>query len=231
MNVQPLELSYFVDRLQAFRPASIARYGDGEFLAILGVQGENCDHSEYFSDLGAALRESLEHPRAYLHCLAPKVIHRKNGLTEAAFNWIQIHAPLVEWYDSEVFLSASLAGGLQPFVRALADKRVMVVGSRHLRTLPFKPEVFIEVPAVNAWLEYSRIKAAIQQAIYRTNVVLFCAGMTSKVLIYDLFPACGHNRFLFDLGSCFDMYCGVNSRSYARRLPPGEIARLKTLNF
>lgn len=230
MNVLPLPLSFMTERFIQNEPFSLARYGDGEMLCIMKTKGHNCDGHEYFRDLGIALANSLIQPKDYLHCIAPKVMHRKNGLTEASVAWIKKNSPSLEWYDSETILNASLAGELNPFLMAICSRRVMLVGPKYLRALPIYQE-FVEVPRINAWLHYDEIRHAILKNAYQVDVILFCAGMTSKVLIWTLYDGLGKNRYLLDIGSTFDCFVGVLSRSYARRLKPEEIGRLRALNF
>jgi hypothetical protein len=231
MNVLPLDLTFFTERLSRNEPVSVARYGDGEMLAVLGTKGSNCDGSQYFPDLSEALRQTLEVPRDYLHCIAPKVTSRKNGLTESSFHWITKHCPQVEWYDSEVFLNAMLAGTLAPLIEVIEAKEILVVGNTHLRKAPLHYQEFVEIPTLNAWLDYAFILDQVRARMHAANVVLFCGGMTSKVLIYDLYPTWGKTHFMLDFGSILDQAVGVLSRSYSRRLKQEERDALLHLNF
>lgn len=66
----------------------------------------------------------------------------------------------------------------------------------------------------------------------QAEVVLFCAGMTTKVLMWELYPLLSRERMtLLDLGSVLDMYCGVDSRKYARQMPAAQKETLRRLNF
>lgn len=232
MNVLPLDISFFVDALAHNEPVSFARYGDGEMYAIFKMNGENCDHCQYFPELGEALATTLRQPYDYLHGIAPKVMrHRGNGITEASVAWIEKHSRVKEWYDTEVFLTASLNGNLKPFMDELKQKHVILVGNNRLIDVPFRYDLFIEVPPVNAWLSYQDIHDRIKADLYRVDVVLFSAGMCTKVLIHDFFPMCGQTKFLLDMGSIFDMYVGIDSRSYARNLTTKQKIRLMRDNF
>jgi hypothetical protein len=62
----------------------------------------------------------------------------------------------------------------------------------------------------------TRIRTAID--LYQPEVVGFSAGMTTNVLIYDLFPDYGQSLSLVDFGSVWDVYAGRLSRSYQRRM-------------
>jgi len=53
----------------------------------------------------------------------------------------------------------------------------------------------------------------------KSFVILFCASMMSNVLIDELHNLAKQptiDATLIDIGSVFDMYVGVNSRSYMR---------------
>lgn len=241
IQIQPLALENFTARLKSRNPFAFVRYGDGEFNAILGVRGHNCDGHEYFEDLGDALAETLKHPRGgdYVYAIGPKAA---KGMNVPVTRWLSRNAPKVEWRDSEVLLTASLAGELFPLVRVLNHRRVVIVGAAHLtqlweQGLLREPQAHVMVPNINAWLDQRRIAQDILRAVNpanaarRADVVLFSAGMTSKVLIWSLFPILGETTSLLDTGSLFDFYCGKDSRSYARRMTLERKRELAIVNF
>lgn len=230
MTILPLPLSFFVDKLNAAEPFSFARYGDGEFSAILGEVGENADHHQYFPGLGAELRQTLVTPRAYMHALGPKARHR-DGIGPDVANFLAA-CPPVEWYTSETFLTASLQGKLYPLVEALGRLRVVMVGPAHLRQLPITNVVaFVEVPLANCWLEKARIEHDILREAYKADVIAFSAGMATNVMIYDLFPHLGGTHALIDFGSLWDVMVGVDSRRYARRMTADMKRRMIEANL
>lgn len=228
MNVLPLSIEELIAKLDS--PFSLVRYGDGEFYSLLGQTGKNCDGADYgLPNLRKSLKETLTNPRDYLYGIGPKVMNRKNGTTEQSVQWIDQNAPQIKWHTSETILEASLAGELKPFIQKLG--KIMIVGNERLNQAPIPFKVFVQVPSANAWLQYDEILYLIRQELYQVDTVLFCAGFLSKVAIWDLFPSTGKTHTCLDVGSTLDMYCGVNSRSYARKLPLSEIERLKALNF
>ena len=229
MKVTRLPLSFFVGKLDAAGPVSFARYGDGEFSAMVGTAGANCDGHEYFAELGLELRRTLLQPRHYLHALGPKASAGTLGHQVEEF---LIPCPPIEWYSSETFLQASLAGHLGPLVAALSRRRLMIVGPAHLRRLPIvRPIAFVEIERVNCFLQKAEIERDILRTAYLTDVICFSAGMTTKAIIYDLWPHLGQTHSLIDLGSLWDVYCGVDSRRYARRMSAEMKQRLLIQNF
>lgn len=239
LEIRPLRLDFFTDRLKRRQPFAFARYGDGEMLAILGVQGRNCDGTEYTPDLGEALARTLTQPRHedYLYAIGPKAAKGGDGLGARVAEWIAANAPGIRWHDTEVLLAASLHGELHPFVQMLARRRTVLVGGAHLAKLPLSPMAHIVTPDRDAWTFKSDIAREVLRAASMTNpqrraeVILFSAGMVSKVLMWELYPLLCRHTSLIDTGSLWDMYCGRDSRSYARRLPQVRKLELATLNF
>lgn len=227
----PIELNFFVSRVQRSNPVTFIRYGDGEFNAILGKAGHNCDQHEYFPVLGQELALTLMSPRTgnYLYSIGPKAARVMHNEVES---WVDRYAPEIFWNDSEVFLKASLDGKLGTLLQALTDRRVAIVGAAHLGGLSAAAGwERVQVPEVNAWLQKKAVKQQMQRVLAEAEVLLLCAGMLSKVLAWELFPEYGTRVTLLDMGSVFDMYCGKDSRSYARRMEPARKAVLLEMNF
>lgn len=230
LQVKPLALEFFVDRLTAFQPFAFARYGDGEFNAILGTPGENCDGHIYFTGMGTELAETLIAPRwgNYIYAIGPKAARKMQG---SVSRWLARYAPKLQFHTSETFVNASLTGDLLPLMEALRSRQVLIVGGAHLRPVAtYLNARLLIAPRTNAWLRKADLKQQIENSIGRTDVVLFSAGMVSKILIWELFPAY-RSHMLWDTGSLFDMYCGRDSRSYARRMEAAEKVRLMRMNF
>jgi len=230
MNVAPLSLAYFVHALEHRKPFAFARYGDGEFNAIFGTPGHNCDGHIYYTDMGAELAQTLTEPRPppYVYGIGPKAARRLAG---SVTRWLTTHAPRLEFATSETFVNASVAGELLPLMRTLQKKRILLVGGAHLKPVAaYLAATHITAPEKNAWLRKRALKTQIQNAAQNAQVVLFSAGMVSKILIWELAPHYP-NTFLWDTGSLFDMYCGKDSRSYARRMSEAQKQALARQNF
>jgi hypothetical protein len=95
------------------------------------------------------------------------------------------------------------------------------IGPSHIRSISKRlPYVgFVEVRTRNCYQDIAKIhKAILEQP--RPAVFCFSTGPTTKVLIAKLFPALGEENFLIDFGSLWDVYCGVKSRSYHKKITP-----------
>ncbi len=209
---EPLET--YVDRFQSGETFSFARYGDGEWNAILGYQGSNVDGHEYFPELGARLGSALQDPRDYVYSMLDWAM-AVDGFAIARY--LRRHDISIPWFDSDVFHEASRAGELYPLVAELRARPIVVVSSDRLRKLEgrvFDLDGFIEVDGRNCWLEYERIRDDIlaHARAGGGRVYAFSASMTTNVLIHELYPVLGADNWLIDFGSLWDIYAGVVSR-------------------
>jgi hypothetical protein len=198
------------DKLRNREPFSFARFGDGEFNAIYGKKGANCDGHEYFPDMGKRLRQVLESKPNYIVGLQP--------LTLASERWQQIQQdfPGIDWVDADSIHNASIDGRLTELFEAELGMDQIVVGPSHLRKVsPY----FIEVPPVNCWTHFwQTVDNIMHELIYSKKgmaCVSLCASMMSEVIIHE-FRHSGHT--FIDLGSVLDPYAGVKSRRYHHKL-------------
>lgn len=236
LEVNALSIDFFTSRLARRNPIAYVRYGDGEFNAILGRAGENCDGHTYFPMMGQQLALTLTQPRHgnYMYGIGPKAA-RADALRDAVGAWLEVNAQSVVWNTSEVFLHASLEGTFLPLMDGLRKRKVLWLAPQHMtHFLQHEPSwLHWTAPSKNAWLAKDELRAALvwQLSQHPLDAVVFCAGMVSKILIWELFPQWGRKVHLWDMGSVFDMYCGVDSRSYARRMRPAHKEHLLRVNF
>ncbi len=193
---------------------SWSRWGDGEWNCILGVKGANCDGHEYFPDMGAALKAVLEsRPIYYLGLQTMGVnLWRGNPEFERLVSLNQTH-----WGNSEILHGASMAGRLGEFFKFLEmnENRIVFVGNVYLKALPVPVLEHIEVPLKNCWREYQSIKKELSRKIIDGDIILYSAGMMSKVLI-DVFHELPITQI--DTGSVLDPYAGRCTRVYHQTL-------------
>jgi hypothetical protein len=201
-------------------PFSTSRWGDGEWNAIMGKNGRNCDGHEYYKDMGERLRKILDsRPEYYL------------GLQSLALKW-KDHQRFKDLYqrnkwelDNEIFTRLNRQNKMLDFMDLLETKikkdvRIMVIGNHSIYRVPFTYSSFVHIPEVNCWLVYKQVKSEIQQYVeeYKSNliIILYCASMMSNVLIDDFYPY--KNLIQIDIGSAFDPWVGVKSRTYMQEL-------------
>lgn len=205
------------EKLRNKEPFSFSRWGDGEWNAVYGKQGHNCDGHEYFPDMGKRLRQVLESKPTYMMGLQPLTISSDRIIQ------IQKDFPGIDWVDADSIHNASIDGRIGELFDSLKGRNVLVVGPKHIAKINFKEWNFVFVPYNNCWSEYNSIKRELYLAMNHINtlnkesiVVLFCASMMSEVLIDD-FSYLDYHTFI-DIGSAFDPYAGVKSRGYHHKL-------------
>ncbi|EFK96510.1 hypothetical protein LDC_1463 [sediment metagenome] len=221
-------LSSYVEKLERGESFSFSRFGDGEWNAILGRPGENCDGHEFFPELGQRLRETLINPLPYIYALQQLAIGQ-DGIAIARF--CHKNRIVRTWPNADVFHHASEEGRLLPLVSQLRKMDVVIVGPQHLRKISqrvFKYIHFIEIPSRNCFLSAEKIKSDILAVAQNNSKVVYAlsASMTANVLIHDLFPVLGSDNWMIDFGSVWDVYVGAPSRGYQRGTGWDRIIRL-----
>lgn len=196
-------------------PFSFARYGDGEWSAILGREGKNCDSHEYFPDMGAALANVLRSkPKYYLGLQA----HALRTMSDVV-PWMQKNGldPDMDFVNADVWHYASIHGEFEKFFEALRMKSVLLVAPHEVLKLQIH-NYWVEVPTVNCWQSVDAIMTGIDNYIEYVDIVLFCASMASNVMIDQLYDKYGKTKTLLDIGSVLMPYVGISNRSYHKKI-------------
>lgn len=208
---------------------SQSNWGDGEWSAVLGVEGQNCDGHEYLPDLGRDLRAALVNPMPHMHGTNPGA-----RLAAQVDKWISDHGGLtsVRWVPKEVLSDANLSGELYPVLAALRGRNVIQVGPPHLHELPRdvlpSRKAFIAVPPINCYRVIDQTVSTLHRVLRHGDVALFSASMATNVMIRRLYPMWGAKVTMLDMGAIFDPYCGVWSRKmYRVENNPELLANLK----
>lgn len=203
-------------------PFAFTRYGDGEWSAIFGEKGSNCDGHTYHKDMGIRLAKVLYSNPAYYVGMQP---HALRGMGDKIQEF-KIHNNIsIDFVNADIIHKANMDNKLPILFNALNKNRVIVVGPPHLRTLDkyFQLKDFIQIPAHNAWSQYHDIFHVLKYyVISGPYVILFSAGMMSEVLIDDLYNIDKKRSTFIDCGSVFDPYCGVKSRKYHNKIKINE---------
>lgn len=206
------EICAMLDDARAF---SFSRFGDGEFNAIFGVDGANCDGHRYFPDLGRRLTKILESQPDYVTGLQPLAIMIHGA------DQIRSVSPDMQWVFAGCLHRASLENRLGRLLDALTEREVTLVGAPHHRQLAeARSWQFVEVAYGDCWPQYDSLRTILEScAEFNDAVFLFCASMTANVLIDDLYQLNPGSTYI-DMGSVLDPYAGVYSRNYHKVLGP-----------
>lgn len=228
MELKPLALDEIVGKLRDKDPFALVRYGDGEWLAVLGKTpphwwGVN-EHEPDLPGLGKALRKALKnHPTKDVYLGLVAVNHTKRmGLMPEVEEWLADNAPGLEWYTGDVFLQASEVGKLWPFIEVLEELDTVLVGGPHLEPMAdMLGAQFVEIPAHNCWEAHDETLKALKGI--NCDAMLFSAAMMSEVLIPELWDG---TTMLIDVGALWDPFVGKNARSWHARARRNMIENL-----
>ena len=208
-----------ISKIQNNEPFSFARYGDGEFFAILGGGGKyNTDQHKYYKDMGMRLYKVIKSKPKYIMGLQPKAV-REN--TNPDFHELIAG---IDWVNSDVLHNASKRTRLVELFDVLKQRNIIFVGNVNLVETTFKfinnvtSFNHIVISERNCWLEYKDILKRLRATITKDVVILYAASMGSEVLIDDIYNEYGDTVTQIDVGSAFDPYSGIKSRSYHHKL-------------
>lgn len=201
-----------VEKLNKKEKFDFSKWGDGEFNAVCQdtKSRQNCDGHIYFKEMGDRLKEILTScPRYHLGLQSLAHRQRTRFIDDLTKNYE------LKWCDANFIHHASIRGNLNKLFEALKERKVLLVGPEHLKAIVQKEGwEQIVIPSKNCWEEYENIKKQIEEKISEDLVILYCASMTSEVLIDDF----AGQATQIDMGSVLDPYAGLKTRTYHHNL-------------
>lgn len=241
MKIKPLPLKWFVNQLKNSQPFTFARYGDGEWLTILGFYGmHNSNGCTFTKPLSDDMRGVLKRNHPYHHAIL-KVARRERPVPfqgkptpyggPIIDKWLQFNEINIDWYNGDVLLEESLKGNIFPLIEQIREKRVLYVGNERLRDLNLRGKGFfpyydyVEPPPQNAHKVKGRLLKLIFRAIERHKIdfIGWSSGLAGKVFIDEVYMRYPEITQI-DFGSMFDGYFKPmsnvipgGSRSYIRK--------------
>lgn len=216
-------VDYYVKMLEVHSPFTFARYGDGEWRAIIGgkwIGTRNSNGCTMTTSLSNDLRKCIKDWQDYDHGMLNIAIKdRKVEINE----WLSANRVAHRrWVKGDVLLTANLSGNFYPFIVAMRKRRVLYVGPQFIRSIPglgmFTPIDYVIIPGKDTHNVKDDVLRTILNnvSLYSIGVICYSAGLTAKVLIDDVFKI-NPNLTQIDMGSMWDGYLGQQSRSYIRR--------------
>lgn len=208
-----------VDRIGQGRPVAFSRWGDGEWSAILGRPGANCDGQAYTPSLRTALGDVLRRRPTYSLGIQ-RLARRRMGADIDA--WLaQEGLSDLPWTEAGILHTASINAALEPFLEALRARPPILVGPARLARLESRfPLVdHVVIPDTAAWDVRAQLLREGVEALdcHPGAPVIVSAGMGANVLI-DHWVTTHPDRCLIDTGSLWDPYVGVATRRYHAKL-------------
>ncbi len=212
-------LGYYVYRIKNKDYFKLIRFGDGEWMNILGKPNGDVINKEmdYFPAAGRELKVIVD--AAFNN--NTDTIYGLQGLAERIFG--DAIPSDVDWHNADSFHNASLVGKLYPFIEVMREVDVVFVGPEYLREI-YKviPYVhFIPIPEHNCYLHVEDIIKAVQD-YGKPALYSFSASIAANIIIYHLNIK---DSWLLDLGSLWDPYVQHKTRSYHHKLSDDIIKR------
>jgi hypothetical protein len=223
-------ISWLTERINSGDVFSYSRYNDGEWLAIGGAEGQNCDQHAYFKGLGRDLRKALTRKRNAIASREERYIFQSHKKWRNTENLRHIIDDFVSENDVGVrFLGSNPVlhnlvkhrEAFLAFVEAINKHPQVIVGPPHLKPICsglLNCTTFIEIPEQNCYLARRKIRRQVTRAVTALGTgpvfISFSASMTTNVLIDDLFDRLGNQHWLFDAGSIWNLFVGDTSRRW-----------------
>ncbi len=177
-----------IEKLRNNEPFHLSRWGDGEFLCMLGKEGKNCDGHDYTP----ILSEELNRVWADIEECEPNQFHLVQPHALRTVEGIESFINGKHFDSSDLFVKASQNGELGKLFAALKDKYVVLVAPKRFEDWDlFKVSEHIVIPDRNCFESFDDTDDAINYAALRACdsafpvVVLYCAGMMTNVLIAE----------------------------------------------
>lgn len=185
------------------------KFGDGEYNAMIGTNGSNCDNDPY-ENKRHRLRESIEYfshlDNAYVgKWCTDEVSNYLDSIVTGHINWMNYHVFIMD----EGSFSTNLKLELYRAIKDCKRKKILVanelmVKARYLLNV----DEHIVVPYQNWVQEFDHFRNLIENLVVNGKeiMILFCAGMGSKFMIMELHKKFPHGIYI-DLGSALDFLC------------------------
>jgi hypothetical protein len=129
----------------------------------------------------------------------------------------------IEWVDSDIMHRQSIRYGLKDLFQVLQTRNLVLIANENLQEIASylysentDDLMHLIISPVDSWLEYDDVLKRLLQIIHKDDVILYCSGMMTEVLIDDIYKIYKDDVTQIDIGSLFDPYCGVKSRSYMK---------------
>lgn len=198
------------------KPIVFIKYGDGEFSCIYGIKGTNCDGDKYNKKLATKLLESFKYltqnKEVYVGAWHDKKLCDYLSVllnNEKSINWCYYHSVIIE--DRDIFIDRTKLKEKIQLFKAIKNSYMpkCIVCNKMLEKskILFNADLMIYVPE-NNWFEtsFDTYLNTATEFIKCPSIFIFCAGMSSKVLIAELYRKFPNNIYI-DFGSALDLIC------------------------
>lgn len=207
--------NFFLHKLKLKENFSLVRYGDGEWGAMIGYEPviniikkrddeKAIDFSKKFIDV-------FESKPNYYIGVQPASEKMLGDRIKKYYN------DLPKVVNGDTFHEMSRSIGIRTFLDIVKNKKVIIVGPDYFNKLNFDFEHII-TPTKKVWNHYDEVKTNVLQNIGKfieqDIIVLYSCSFAAKLLIHDVYNIYQESITQIDMGSLFDPYCDINSRTY-----------------
>lgn len=220
MTEYPIATDYLTYCIENKISIVFLKYGDGEYNCALNYNGHNCDNDRYTNKLSRGILNSfkylVEKPNVLIGGWHNKVVcDYWQSLISSQIQWINYHSIIIDIKDFQYKNENDNLNNKIVFFKKIQDSSLnkIIICNKLLK----KAEIFlktnkmIEVP-LNNWFDtqfyiiLNNILFILSQNTTEPNILIFAAGMSSKVLIAELYKKYPNNIYL-DFGSALDLLC------------------------
>lgn len=204
--------NYLSECIKNKTPVSFSKYGDGEYFAVSGRDGENCDNDKYTQKLKDKLIESFRYlvknnDNAYIGFWNDDHVNFwMNIVDNHDIKWAKYHTIIMDGEESQ-----SEKINLYKTIRFSTLKKIIVCNPLLIKSkILFNIDYVVNI-SLNNWFDtqYENILSQIRDIMNSTNeqfIVITSCGMGAKVLIGNLVMSNPNNIYL-DFGSAIDKIC------------------------
>lgn len=201
------------DNIKNSGKLSIARYNDGEWIAMLKITHKNLynvhkvkwnDNAEIFAKNN--LMPIVSGSPSYYIGVSTEVL-KKDYMVKPLYPFIKNFTLC----DGGLFARWSIDGKIIKLLEQLKGKHVIVIGPEYLSNLTRHIEMSHIITKNNVWDDYKTIHDSIENIIQENSVLLYSCSFVAKKLIDDFHQL---NIIQLDIGAAFDSICGERSRPW-----------------
>jgi hypothetical protein len=210
----------FAGHLSKSEPFAYLRYGDGEWLSILGEAGRNADNHDYFPEtLGLELRGTLQ----YAAGRWPRNDHFYMGLhgvllQDAIRRYVVENgiAHRIRWVSDNLFALGFFDMSTYRFLQVVKDFQGPKILAGNESLAPVAEGLSCQHVVVPLFDCYREIDLIQEQCRFRgRGLLICCAGMASECLICRAHQENPDGSYV-DCGHIFDSLVGNFTRNYTQ---------------
>ncbi len=210
-------IDFFIKKMIKNENFTFVKYGDGELLCMIGVDGKNCDDHPYSLELKKLLEISFVKLLRFYDDVF--LADWEDNLVKTRSSYLNVNnlSPKFADYDSFLTIKENINDEkLLNFYKLLkqSDRKKILVGPKKLEPVIEMLNInhFVEVPIKNAFSEYKNISSLINDiGVQDDSIYILCCSMMSCLICSDLKEK-NTNITILDVGSGLDPIFSIKTR-------------------